>query len=283
MYARACAPCIFPPVWAFPDMFRFHMPEVFSERFSYLCSFHWKFSSIANRKRFFPGTWKADFSAPGLKHTQLTPLLVKAQAIAPLPCGQVHPQLLPNLEQKRNNKLFPHHEPRKFLTAGQRSGAWLSYILLTPGTSFYPPESIACYKQTPSNSGSPVRASPRASAQHLPQSSAHTKTWHSTAAGQGAQRGTEAWAFPGRGTRAGLPAPRHVGFGEGMEEKHLLHSSLAFNVVLLWGKGTHLPSHTLLLVPFLISSCSFKPDIAPCFPLCLFHLQLNRVTHDCFF
>lgn len=138
MYARAWAPCIFPPVWAFPDMFRFHMPEVSSGRFSYLCSFHCKLSGVANRKRFFPGTRKADFSAPGLKRPQLTPLLVKAQAIAPLPCGQVHPQLLPNLEQKRSNELFPHHEPRKFLTAGQRIRGPIILHLSIPGNVLLP-------------------------------------------------------------------------------------------------------------------------------------------------
>lgn len=138
MYARAWAPCIFPPVWAFPDTFRFHMPEVSSGRFSYLCSFHCKLSGVANRKRFFPCTRKADFSAPGLKRPQLTPLLVKAQAIAPLPCGQVHPQLLPNLEQKRSNELFPHHEPRKFLTAGQRIRGPIILHLAIPGNVLLP-------------------------------------------------------------------------------------------------------------------------------------------------
>lgn len=82
---------------------RFHMPEVFPGRFSCPCSFHQEFPSAANRKLLFPGMQKVDFSAPGLECIELTPLLVKAQAIAPLPWGQEHPQLLPNLEQKRSS------------------------------------------------------------------------------------------------------------------------------------------------------------------------------------
>jgi len=118
MSARSCSPCIFPPVWAFRDVFMFHMPEVFPSGFSCHCSFHQEFPSAANMKMLLPAMQKADLSTPGLECTQLTPPLEKAQAITPLPWGQEHPQLLPNLG---SNKLSPNQEVRKFPTAGQRS------------------------------------------------------------------------------------------------------------------------------------------------------------------
>lgn len=113
-------------------MFKFHVPGVFPGGFSRPCSFHREFPSAANRRLLFPGMQKVDFSAPGLECTQLTPHLVKTQAIAPLPWGQEHPQLLPNLEQKRRNELSPKQRVRRFPTGGQRSQGPLGPDYPTP-------------------------------------------------------------------------------------------------------------------------------------------------------
>lgn len=87
--------------------------------------------------------------------------------------------------------------------------AWLSYILASLGTSFYPPGSTAWYKNTPSNSGSPVKVAPLGSAQHLPPSFTYTKPWRSRRAAS--PRGQR----PDIGTHASWPVPRHMGLGGG--------------------------------------------------------------------
>lgn len=90
---------------------RIFLPLVISSRIPQCCK----------QEAALPWHEKVDSSAPGLECTQLTPPLVKAQAIAPPPWGHEHPQLLPNLEQKRSYELSPKQEVRKFPTAGQRS------------------------------------------------------------------------------------------------------------------------------------------------------------------